>query len=288
MATQTLGEQERKSERALLRIPIRVEGEDAFGKAFDEITSTLVVNRHGGLIIVEHLLQPGVVIKITNLRNQAFCCFQVVTHASRSMSGMPEWGVRSLQPEVEIWGVHFPTRAEEPPQEVVIHVLLECQECLSREMAALTVQQYRRLVAQSSLARPCLHCSITKNWKLGFVEVERDQLSASLPVAGASLSTPRQQAGLGRDKRLAVKLPLRVRLPDGREETSTTENISKSALCFACGLELQKGDRVYVNVGLDSPGKGRAVPASIVWRNPGVAKGRAFYGARLEGELRAG
>jgi hypothetical protein len=201
------------------------------------------------------------------------------------MSGIPEWGVKSLEPDVEIWGVHFPTRAEEPPQAGVIHVLLECQECFSREMAALTVHQYRRLMAQSSLPRPCPKCSATKNWKLGFVEVELDELSPSLPVAAAPESTPREGANLRRDKRLVIKLPLRVRLPDGREETSTTENISKSGLCFACGLEMQKGDRVYVSIGLDSPEEGRAVPARIMWRNPSLDKGRSFYGARLEGDL---
>jgi hypothetical protein len=67
MPTHSLGALARRSEPALLRIPIRVEGKDAQGNAFDETTSTLVVNRCGGLIIVSHLLQPGAVIKITNL-----------------------------------------------------------------------------------------------------------------------------------------------------------------------------------------------------------------------------
>ena len=282
MATHSLGPLARRSERALLRIPIRVEGEDAYGNAFDETTSTLVVNRYGGLIMVSYLLKPGTVIRITNLQNQASCCFQVVTRALRSLSGIPEWGVKSLQPDVEIWGVYFPTRAEEPPQAHVIHVLLECQECFSREMAALTAQQYRRLLAQSSLPHPCRKCSATRNWKLGFVEVELDEVSPSLPVAGASESTPQEGADQRRGKRLVVKLPLGVRLPDGREETSTTENISKSGLCFACSLEMQIGDRVYVNAGLDSPGEGHDVPARIMWRRPSD-DGRSFYGAKLEG-----
>ena len=282
MATHSLGALARRSERALLRIPIRVEGKDAHGNAFAEVTSTLVVNQCGGLIIVSHLLQPGTAIKITNLKNQASCSFQVVTRASRSLSGIPEWGVKSLEPDVEIWGVYFPTRAEELPQADVIHVLLECQECFSREMAALTVQQYRRLLAQSSLPRPCPKCSATRNWKLGFVEVELDEVSPSLSVAVGSGSTSREGADLRRDKRLVVKLPLGVRLPDGREETSTTENISKSGLCFGCSLEMQIGDRVYVNAGLDSPGEGHDVPARIMWRRPSD-DGRSFYGAKLEG-----
>jgi len=283
MATHSLGPAARGSERALLKIPIRVEGEDAYGNAFVEVTSTLVVNRFGALIIVSYLLKPGTVIRITNLQNQATCCFQVVTRASRSLTGIPEWGVKSLQPDVEIWGVYFPTRAEEPRQADVIYVLLECQECFSREMAALTVQQYRRLLAQSSLPRPCRKCRATRDWKLGFVEVGLDEVSPSLPGAGA-FKLPAQEAPDRRqDKRLMVKLPLEIRLADGREEASTTENLSKSGFSFACSLEMQKGELVQVRIGLDSPGEGREVPARILWRRLSGEQGRSFYGAKLEG-----
>jgi hypothetical protein len=198
------------------------------------------------------------------------------------MSGAPEWGVKSLEPDVEIWGVYFPTRAEEPPEAHAIHVLLECQECFSREMAALTVQECRTLLAQSSLPRRCLKCSATRNCKMGFVEVALDEVLPSLRAAAASESTPRERPDQRREKRLVVRLPLEVRLPDGREENSTTENISKSGLCFTCSLEMQIGDRVYVSIGLDSPGEERDIPARIVWRRPSEDDGRTLYGARLE------
>ena len=283
MAAKNSGLLARKSERALLRIPIRVEGEDAHGNAFVEVTSTLVVNRSGGLIMVSHLLKPGATIKITNLKNQASSSFQVVTRASRSLSGTPEWGVKSLEPDVEIWGVYFPARADEPAQGDVIHVLLECQECLAREMAALTVPQYRRLLAQSSLPHPCPKCDTTRDWKLGFVEVELDQVAPTLSAAVGAGATPGGGAELRRDKRLVVKLPLGLRLPNGKEETSTTENISRSGVCFACDLEMQVGDRVYVSVAIGSPEEELDIPSRVVWRRPAKEKGRAFYGVKMEG-----
>ena len=282
MPNHTLGTPARKSERVLLRIPIRVEGKDTLGNAFEETTYTLVVNRSGGLIVVAHLLQPGAVLKITNLKNQISCSFLVVARAAKSLSGTPEWGVKCLEPEVEIWGVRFPTRTEEPSQADLIHVLLECQACFSREMAALTVQQYHELVAQSSLPRPCPKCAATRDWKFGFIEVELEEVLPSLPAPSASGLTPQGEAEKRQDKRLAVKLPLEVRLPDGCEETSTTENVSKSGLCFACSLEMQVGDRVYVSLGLDTPAEQRDIPARVIWRRPAKGKGRAFYGAKLE------
>ena len=283
MANHSLGAAARRSERVLLRIPIRVEGKDAHGNAFEETTWTLVVNRSGGLIIVSHLLQLGAVIKITNLRNKVSCPFQVVMRAAKSLSGTPEWGVKCLEPEAEIWGVHFPTRKEEPSQADLIHVLLECQECSSREMAALTVQQYRSLVAQSSLPRPCPKCSATKNWKFGFIEVELEEVLSRVPGRKVSGLAPQREVGDRQDKRMAVKLPLGLRLPDGSEETSTTENISRAGICFACNLEMQIGDRVYVTVGTGAAGEERDIPARVIWRRPATEKGRAFYGVKLEG-----
>jgi hypothetical protein len=273
----------RRSERVLLRIPIRVEGKDTLGNAFEETTYTLVVNRSGGLIVVAHLLQPGALIKITNLRNKISCSFQVVMRTASSLSGTPEWGVKCLEPEAEIWGVYFPSRTEEPSPTDLIHVLLECQECFSREMAALTVQQYRGLVAHSSLPRPCPKCRTTRDWKFGFIEVELNEVLPSLPTRLGLGVTPPREAEKGRDKYVAVKLPLEVRLADGREETSTTENVFKSGLCFACNLEMQVGDRVYVSVGTGAPGEERDIPARVVWRRPTMEKGRAFYGVKLEG-----
>jgi hypothetical protein len=283
MRNDRVGTPLRKSERVLLKIPIRVEGKDSLGNAFDETTYTLVVNRGGGQIVVSHLLQPGAVIKITNLRNGISSSFQVVARAATSLSGSPEWGVKCLEPEIELWGVHFPTRTEEPSQANLIHVLLECQECFGREMAQLTLQQYRRLAAQSSLPRPCSKCGATRDWKFGFMEVEVDEFLSRLPAPSASGLSPRGGTWQRRDKRLVVKLPLGVRLPDGAEETSTTENISKSGVCFACSLEMQMGDRVFVSVASDTAGEQRIIPARVMWRRPAKDKGRAYYGVKFEG-----
>ena len=229
-----------------------------------------------------HLLEPGSMIKITNMENQVSACFQVITRASRSLSGTPEWGVRCLEPNVEIWGVYFPTKAEEPMQADLVHVLLECQECFSREMAALTVQQYRRLLAQSSLPHYCPKCCATKDGKLGFVEAELQHVSPSLPAAAGSELPAREGGDLRQDKRLVVKLPLVVRLADGSEETSTSENISKSGLCFSCNLEMKVGDRVYVSVAAGTPVEQRDIPSRVIWRRPVDEKGRALYGIKLE------
>ncbi len=272
----------RRSERVLLKIRIRVEGKDTLDNPIDETTHTLVVNRSGGLIVVPHSLRPGSVITITNLANKISCPFEVVMRSARSLSGTPEWGVKCLEPEVDIWGVHFPAAQEGPPPSPLVHVLLECPECFSREMAALSMERYRELVGLSWLSRRCPKCNVIRDWKFADVEVELEEAIPSLPgaigPAGPSEDAKRHE------KRRAVKLPLGVRLPGGGEAPSTTENISSSILCFACDLEMYVGQSVYVKVGLDNPADQQEIPARIMWRRPAGDKGRAFYGAKLEEE----
>ena len=282
METHNLSAPVRSSERVLLRIPIRVEGKDACGDAFEEITHTLVVNRSGGLIVVSHVLQPGAMIRVTNIRSQISCSFEVVMQAASSLSGKPEWGVKCLEPEVEIWGVHFPPRTEEPAQAELTHVLLGCQECFSQEVAALTMPQFRTLAARSSLPRPCPKCHTTTEWKPPVMEADPEGLLPSVPACLASGPPLRHAIEKGLDELMLVKIPVEVRLPDGREENCRTENLSGSVLCFTSSLGMEPGDRVYVSMGLDPPAERRSIPASISWRRPPKGEGRALYGAKLE------
>jgi hypothetical protein len=282
MLNEHYGSPPRGSERVLLKIPIRVEGKDSHGNAFEETTYTLVVNRSGGLIVVSHLLKPGGTIKITNLRTQISCSFEVVMRAALSLSGNPEWGVKCLAPEIEIWGVHFPPRTEQPSHEDLTHALLECRVCSSREMAVLTGEQFQRLEAHSRLPRHCPKCGVIREWRYTDLEIGLGGVSPGL-AAPSSIGLTRQgYREVPQERRRAVKLPLVIKLPDGREETSTTESISESSLCFACNFELQIGGRIYVSLGLDPPEERCAVPARVVWQCPGQGNVRKFYGAKLD------
>jgi len=272
----------RKSERVLLKIPIQVEGKDAHGDDFDDITYTVVINRSGGQIVVERLLAPGDIVKITNPRTQISCFFKIISRAATCLSGSPEWAVRSLDPRVEIWGVNFPTYPKELHKSPRVRALLECQECFSREIAALTEEEYRRLAKESPLVRLCPKCRDTTFWNYGRIEGELEDVLPSLPAPPVSGSTYRDEAGRRREKRVALKAPLEVRLPDGSKESGSTENLSKSGLCFGCNLEMQVGDPVYVSVGANPSEENREVVAHVAWRRPTEGKGWALYGVKLE------
>src|SRR5260370_41994678 len=93
IAPPVTGEQKRRSERVLLRIPIDIEGKDAAGKAFKEVTTTLVINRGGARISLKHTLKADDRITITNLQTPISCPFRVVRQTGQTHGEGAERGV---------------------------------------------------------------------------------------------------------------------------------------------------------------------------------------------------
>lgn len=272
-------EQKRGSERVLLRIPIRVEGTNAQAKPFQENTFTLVINRNGALIALKNVLRPNDEVKITNLQNQMTCPFRVIRRASVPMSEGPEWGVECLEPNLNFWGISFPKAATAPVEEELIDALLECSACRFRELAQLTMEHYRSLVAHSSLNRRCPRCAVTTGWHFGFAEADQEEVLAVQKVGGEDAAA---EFNKERAKRMAVKLPLRIRAEDGTEEIAKTENLSKTGVCFISGRNMKVGDVIKLTVGY-APGTNETeIAARVVWRRPLEGQTRAVYGVHLE------
>jgi len=87
-----------------------------------------------------------------------------------------------------------------------------------------------------------------------------------------------------RAKRLAVKLPVRIRLPNGREEVARTENLSRMGVCFVSDLEMQPDDLIHLTIGYVLGGKEGEVMARVVWRRAIEETNRFVYGVHLEDE----
>jgi hypothetical protein len=277
-------ERRRRTERVLLRIPIEVKGTAADGEPFNEKTFTLVVNRDGARIGLKTLLRPNDRLSITNLQNRVCCPFRVVERATDTLGdGLPEFGVECLEPDVNVWGINFPRKMAAPAKEEMVDALLECSRCKVRELAQLTLEQYRGLISQSSVDRDCGKCAARTNWVFGFVEAEPDEAAAAAPDPASSS----EGGGIERRraKRVTVKLPVRLRLDDGRDEVARTENLSKTGVCFASDLDLKRGDALKVTVGYAAGANAAEIKARVVWRRPMEGTtAHALYGVRLEEE----
>lgn len=284
-------EGKRRTERVLLRIPVEVKGKDADGRSFTEKTFTLVVNRDGARISLRSALRRNDQLTVTNLQSHLSCPFRVVERTSDMLGdGPPEWGVECLEPEVNFWGISFPRKAPAPAKQEVIDALLECSNCHARELAQLTLEQYRCLIDQTSVVRDCAKCGTETPWRFGFVEADAEEGAAAPPEAATMpLSGTEPVPGSGgerrRAKRVTVKLPVRVRLEDGREEIARTENLSKTGVCFASDLVMNEGDTLRLSVGYSEGSNEAEILARIVWRRAIAGTNRSFYGVRLVEEV---
>ena len=273
----------RRSERVFIRIPIEVKGREGDGKLFSEQTATVVINRHGARIRLKAAVRPEDTVSVTNHQNSMTCPFRVVAREAKALGRGPEWGVECLEPDLNFWGISFPEKIIEPtPTPTVpdsVDALLECSACRSREFAQLTLDEYRQLASTMRLERHCPRCGANTAWSFGFVEAEEET------PGQVSAGEPRGESGAERRraKRVALKLPVKIRLQDGREEVARTENLSTTGVCFSSTQNLHVGERVHVGVGYSESGEViEEVEARVVWRREYEGGKSALYGVHLE------
>jgi len=277
-------ERKRRSERVLLRIPIEVRGTDAEGRPFTEKTHTLVINRHGARIALKAPLKSEARITITNRQSAMSCPFRVVGRTGKSLGEGPEWGVECLEPGVNFWGISFPDKVTAPAAQEGIDALVECAVCRFRELAQLTLEEYRSVITQGAVRRDCPECGMITQWEFGFAEGETEEAIPVQPSGPASAPPAAGGAERRRAKRLTIKLPVRIRLQDGSEEVARTENLSKTGVCFNSSLMIRSEDRVFLTVGYTPGGSEEEVAARLVWRREIEGGATALYGVRLEEE----
>ena len=263
----------RRSERVFLRIPIEIVGKDSQGKDFRERNFTLVINRHGARISAHRPLFPGQRIEITNLQSGLACPFRVIEEAGKTLGEGPEWGVECLEPSVEIWGITFPGRVGSPPATEHVDALVECSVCSSRELVQLTIEEYHTLATTEVVRRCCEKCGQRTPWRFGPAEADAEI------VPGLSAG----QGDRRRARRRTVRLPVRIRLQDGRTSVARTENLSRTGVCFVSEVAMEPGQVIRLTLGYwpGAPQPEEAL-AKIVWRRPMEGSNRFAYGVHLE------
>lgn len=270
--------EQRRSERILLKIPVHVAGTDARGESFAERTFTFSINRHGAFLWLKNSPREGGQVTVTNLGTRRSCAFRLCDSGKEPSSQVTAWGLECLEPNSNFWQIRFPEKPLVSSPEKTIAALVVCASCRSREVADLSVAQYRMMLERGSIKRDCSDCGVVTVWKFIPVEVARPVNPEEAPAVGLPSGKNNR-----REKRILAKLPIRLRDPeDGRIENTLTENVSKSGVCCVAGMELNVGDVILLRF---EPGTGpsdREVPARIVWlRSMGEIR-RTLYGIRLK------
>jgi hypothetical protein len=98
---------QRRSQRIIVAVPIRVSGKHPGAEKFSEETNTLIVNAHGALLALKEKVQEGQVLTINNLAtsDEIQCAVIDVTVGS---NGAPEIGVEFQKAAPNFWRVSFP------------------------------------------------------------------------------------------------------------------------------------------------------------------------------------
>ena len=98
---------QRRSQRILLSVPLRVSGKRVNGTAFVEHTKTLIVSAHGALLQLQEPVLQGQSLNLRNVVTGEEVDCKVVD-LNRGASGLAEIGVEFEQPNSRFWRVSFP------------------------------------------------------------------------------------------------------------------------------------------------------------------------------------
>jgi hypothetical protein len=98
---------QRRSQRVLLSVGIRVTAKRANGISFEENTRTLVVNAHGALIQLKEIVNPGDDVIVRNLRTEEELSCKVVD-ISAGANGLKEVGIEFVASNPKFWRITFP------------------------------------------------------------------------------------------------------------------------------------------------------------------------------------
>ena len=107
LETSWLASTRRQSQRILIRIPIRVMGQNQRGTPFEEEAFTQAASSHGALLLLSTSVSRGQHITLSNQRTkESLEC--VVAHIGETHDNLVQVGVAFLLPNPGFWGVTFP------------------------------------------------------------------------------------------------------------------------------------------------------------------------------------
>ena len=284
-------ERRRRTERLFLRYPVQVEGFDSAGSQFGETTHTLVVNRHGGRVLVKAPLTSGQTVRITQVVSGRAADFRVVGLAGSAGDAGGEWGVECRDEGTNFWGITFPPMDESAESS---SVLLECEQCHEVALTVFSMVEYDLLENSGWLSRECNNCRAKTNWVYSRnptrtpgppVPTEPEASApAPLPVAPAQAApgAPVSPAERRTSSRVSLRLPLRVRNSKDVTDLTKSENVSKGGVAFTSDKMFEIQELLHVTCPYNSSGDSIEVLGRVVRREEVAGTGRFLYGIEYQ------
>lgn len=255
-------------------MPISVIGSDATGTRFKEDGSTHFVNTHGAMIVLRRSLTPGQTMKLMR-SSGTVANVRIVGQVGIGPAGQ-FYGVAFVRPQPEFWGIKFPPVGEDP--EAIAKVLLECEECGSREIAQLDPIQLDVFQANDLLARHCSRCDRQTSWKQALFEPapRRDHRLDDADAPQSSVVEEPEPELSPAERRQYVRLQLKMKAcippPDGFGNDDVVEvlDISKGGVRFRSVRRYMVGQWLQIAVPYTHGAANIFTQARIAWRSAAV------------------
>jgi len=97
----------RRSPRAMVKIPVIIQGMDKHGYEFEEETETFVVSKYGARVFTVHELEVDLVLKLRLKNEENWLDFRVVWIGSEETNSANQIGIEFIQLS-SFFGVIFP------------------------------------------------------------------------------------------------------------------------------------------------------------------------------------
>ncbi|MGB6876721.1 MAG: PilZ domain-containing protein [Candidatus Acidiferrales bacterium] len=268
----------RRSDRISISFTLETLGMNAENRPFLETARTVVVNRHGALVSLRHKLRVGQTVTVRrrvvdgSIRQAEV---RVVACEKETANG-GEYGVSFVDPNLDFWGIEFPS--PERAIDAVVRLLVECSHCKCQELAYLDSRELKEFEANHLFARQCRMCESPTIWKQPLESMSRagtaDSHRESAGSGTASASPERETT------RYETRLTACVREKPGTEEMAVCENVSRQGVAFRTKNRYREGSQVEVAVPY-TPGMANVfVPAIVIHVRALPAAGLYRHGAR--------
>ena len=110
----------RRSQRVFHRMKLQALGRSHGGKKFREVCETLVVNAHGGLLMLRHEVDSDAMLVLVNPETQEELECRIVFTGESGSKGI-RVGVEFLTPAPHFWGIDFDAPRQNPAQQDQTH-----------------------------------------------------------------------------------------------------------------------------------------------------------------------
>jgi len=263
----------RRSDRISLSLPIEVLGIGADGQPFDEETRTVLVTRHGGSIILARELEPEAEITVRYHKTHRAARSRVVERSGPFHNGT-HYGVEFLDPEMNLWGIHFPTPSE--VETAVGRVLLECESCHAQEVACLDGLSLELFQANRQISRACQCSTAMTVWG----EVSTGIMTESGDLAGLEIATRVASTAKSRIQGLGEtwKVHACIRNGDSREDLVLTGSPTREGVRFFSEHRYGEGEKIEIAIPHQPAGGNVFIPAEIKWTSGEPEDGVTMYG----------